>query len=213
MLYNEQLQKDALNIFEYINVFTESVGLEPVDVDVNKVGTICRRIRDDFPCTYGLQNASIFKKAAVFVACFIESSPLDKDLLSKTTLPEDIKCKNSNAVIALGLAFQFMSLAKVTRSDGKIFYIKNGIKLSWHSYRDILDMLSQGVNLHTHFMALSLLFEQMIYKTHHEMQYQVLEFGLESSNEIDKTRYPSLTQPIEPEKDWDDYTGFWFTNY
>lgn len=213
LLYNEQLQKDALNIFEYINVFTESVGLPPIDIDVNKVGTICRRIRDDFPCGYGLENASIFKKAAVFIACFIESSPLDKDLLINTELPAEIKSKNFNAVIALGLAFKFMSLAKVTRSDGEIFYINKGIKLSWHSYCDILDMLSHGISLSTHFMVLSLLFEQMVYKTHKEIQYKVQEFALEPNYVVDESRYPSFTKPITPVDDWDDYVGFWYTNY
>lgn len=213
MLYNEHLEKDILNICEYINSYTLSVGLAGVELDVNKVETICRRIRDDFPCKYTLEKASIFKKAAVFIACFIESSPLDKDVLMSTKLPNDVKDKNANAVIALGLAFQFISLAKVTKSNGEVFYIKNGIKLSWHSYVDILDMLSQGISLKTHFMVFSLLLEQIIYKTHKDIQYKVEEFALETNYEVDQSRYPSLTQPIEPEKDWDDYVKFWHTNY
>jgi len=212
LLYNENLIKDKLNILQYIDSYTNAIGLSDVEIDLNKIDLVCLRIRDEFPCKFGISEASIFKKTAVFVSCFIETSPLEKSLLNNSNLPKELKAINANAVVALGIAFQFMSMAKVTRSDGEVFYLNQGIKLSWHSYYDILDMLSQGINLQTHFMVLSLLFEQILYKTHCDVQYQVAEFSFEMNKEVDTRRYPSCLDYDEEHPEWDDYIGFWWNS-
>lgn len=210
MLYNNSVTQDKLNILEFLDSFSKAAKVENLAVDLGRLDVVCLRMRDDFPCSYGIDNASIFKKAATFVTCFIESSPLDRDAFKNGELLDDVKSKNANAVVALSIAFKFMSLAKVTRSDDAIFYINKGIKLSWHSYCDMLDMLSHGVNLNTHFMSLSLLFEQIVYKTHKEIQYNVLEFALDPIDEdVNARKYPSLLEESEQHPEWDDYIGFW----
>lgn len=84
MLYNENLIKDKLNILQYIDSYTNAIGLSDVEIDLNKIDLVCLRIRDEFPCKFGISEASIFKKTAVFVSCFIETSPLEKSLLNNS---------------------------------------------------------------------------------------------------------------------------------
>ena len=117
--------------------------------------------------------------------------------------------KNPNAIIALDLAFKFLSLAKVIRSDGKIFVVKYGIKLSLHSYHDFLDMLSQDIELKTHFMPLALLFEQVVYKTHSDMQYDLVDFADETEEDIQKHGLSEYKDQTDVPPEWGDYLGFW----
>lgn len=210
MLYNDSIDHDVLNILEHIDGFTVGIGLERTPVNTEKLLDVCATIRNNFPCVDGLDNASIFKRAAVFVACFVESGPIDEDSFAQSNLKDDIKSKNPNAIIALDIAFKFMSLARISRKDGLTLIIRNGIYLSEHSYCDFLDMLSKGITLESHFMVLSLLFEQVVYKTHSNMQYEVIDFAQETTDEIENTVYPSnLDSNIEQHPEWDDYVGFW----
>lgn len=206
MLYNLNQSLDELNILEYVNTYTETIGLAEVEINTVKLRTVCNRIRKDFPCCDGIEKASIFKKAAVFVACFVEESPINPNGFEGSMLADSIIDKNPNAIIALDIAFKFMSLAKVKRSDDVTLIIKNGIELSMHSYCDFLDMLSQGVQLNTHFMPLSLLFEQIVYKTHGNMQYERIDFALESEDDVQNSVY---TDQVNVPEEWDDQIKFW----
>lgn len=197
MLYNENQDIDILNILEHLEAYGTALGLEEIPINSQKLLAVCRCIREDFPCVNGLEKSSIFKRAAVFVACFVEISPIEDDAFKDTDLNENLRSKNANAIIALDIAFKFMSLAKVTRSDDKIFFINNGITLSFHSYFDFLDMLSKDITLKDHFMVLSLLFEQVIYKTHPDMQYDVVDLSeeVEVVEEISQSK-PKYNCPV-----------------
>lgn len=208
MLYNIVQEYDELNILEYINTYTESIGLNKVAINTVKLRQVCSKMRTNFPCVDGVENASIFKKAAVFVACLIEESPIELQAFVKSKLKDNVRDKNPNAIIALDLAFKFMSLATVTRSDNKSMQILNGIELSMHSYCDILDMLSQDVKLITHFMPLTLLFEQIVYKTHPNMQYEAINFAKESEKDKELAKKYAYKDQTNVPTEWDD-ASFW----
>lgn len=212
MLYNNNHAQDILNILEHIDAYTKGIGLQNVPINTIKLRTICERMREEFPCAFGIDKASIFKKAAVFVACFVEENPIEIDAFKQSNLNEHVVDKNPNAIIALDLAFKFMSLAKVTRSDDKVFVIKHGIKMSMHSYYDFLDMLSQDIELKTHFMPLALLFEQTVYKTHKDMQYELVDFAEETEEDIEKVSRGEYIDQEGVPVEWDDYIGFWNTS-
>lgn len=209
MLYNSNPELDVLSILEYINTYTETIGLEVVGIDTVKLGKVCLRMRVDFPCSFGIEKASIFKKAAVFVSCFVEENPIDLKAFKDSNLNEHVINKNPNAIIALDLAFKFLSLAKVTRSDGLTLIIQNGIKLSLHSYYDFLDMLSQDIELKTHFMPLALLFEQVVYKTHSNMQYEPIDFALETQEDEGQIKYQNYFDQTDVPQDWENEFEFW----
>ena len=207
LLYNQTFEQDILNILEHIDGFSSEIGVSNTPIDTQKLVQACKSIRENFPCIDGIKNASIFKKAAVFVACFVEIAPIGLNAFLESELAEKIKSKNPNAIIALGIAFRYLSLAKVYRPEQTTLVISNGIELSMHSYCDFLDMLSQDINLKSHFMVLSLLFEQVVYKTHNNMQYELLNFAEESKENIDGALYSSTQDGIPPE--WDDYNKMW----
>lgn len=207
LLYNQTFEQDILNILEYIDGFSSEIGVSHTPVDTQKLVQVCKSIRENFPCIDGIENASVFKKAAVFVACFVEIAPIDLGAFSGSKLEDKIKSKNPNAIIALGIAFRYLSLARVYRPQETTLIIQNGIKLSMHSYCDFLDMLSQDINLKSHFMVLSLLFEQVIYKTHTNMQYELVNFAEESEEDIEGALYSGTQDNVPPE--WDDYNEMW----
>ncbi|WP_433848159.1 hypothetical protein [Acinetobacter proteolyticus] len=211
MLYNENVQIDIANLLQYVDSFTASIGLNQASIDTDKLVQVCLKMRKNFPCVNGLENASIFKRAAVFVSSFVEHGPIDLNSFLESGLQEDIKNKNPNAIIALNIAFEFMSYAKVKKTDGSVVTLNRGIKLSHHSYCDFLDMLSKDVSLSTHFMVLSLLFEQVVYKTHPDLQYAVINFSQDT--EQDQLIYGSdLAIPQEPHPEWDDPIKFWWND-
>lgn len=207
LLYNQTFEQDILNILEYIDGFSSEIGVSHTPVDTQKLVQVCKSIRENFPCIDGIENASVFKKAAVFVACFVEIASIDLGAFSGSKLEDKIKSKNPNAIIALGIAFRYLSLARVYRPQETTLIIQNGIKLSMHSYCDFLDMLSQDINLKSHFMVLSLLFEQVIYKTHTNMQYELVNFAEESEEDIEGALYSGTQDNVPPE--WDDYNEMW----
>lgn len=209
MLYNTDHNIDELSILEYINSFTEAIGLQNVAINTVKLRQVCYQMHHKFPCVDGIAKASIFKKAAVFVASFVEHNPIDLEGFKNSKLMDNVKTKNPNAIVALNIAFKFMSLARVTRSDDKVLIISNGITLSMHSYCDFLDMLSEDIKLNTHFMPLALLFEQIVYKTHINMQYEPINFADETPEDIeDAERYIYKDQTNVPDE-WDNPIDFW----
>lgn len=200
MLYCQNQTEDFINVLDHIDEYAGAIGVTELAINTNSWHKACNKMRDEFPCKDGLNNASIFKRAAVFVACFIEEKPIDSDGFKQSSLPEKIKKHNPNAIIALNIALMYISGATIERSDGEKFKISKGLKLSDHSYIDFIDMLSNDVCLSSHFMALSLLFEQITYKNHPELQYKLNTYGVVSSDEVDE-------QEGNPE--WDDYVDFW----
>ncbi len=63
-------------------------------------------------------------------------------------------------------------LAKsVINKNGNEVKVETPLKLSMHSYNDIMDACSRGITPSSHFYLLSLLFEQICYKTNPQCEY------------------------------------------
>lgn len=199
MLYCENQKHDFINVLDYIDEYAGEIGVSQLAINTNSWRKACDKMRADFPCKDGLDKANIFKRAAVFVACFIEEKPIDSDGFKKSTLPTEISKHNPNAIIALDIALTYISGATVERSDGKKYPINKGLKLSSHSYIDLIDMLSSGICLQSHFMVLSLLFEQITYKNHPDIQYDLKTYGIVSPEDLHEQ---------EGDPAWDD-PNFW----
>ncbi len=195
-----KIVEDQLNILEHINTYSEKIGIKNLSINIDKLSLVLQTLYVNFPCQDGMAEANIFKKAAAFVATFIENSPLEKDAFEKSNISEKLRRLNANAIVAFDVAIRIMVQAKVIRSDEKVMYISNPIKLSAHSYIDILDMLSHsGLNIGQHFMCLSMLFEQMVYKTNEHLQYELIAFGIGQDEEV------NTFDPGEVPVEWDDY--------
>lgn len=214
MLYhNPTLDRIALT--DYINTFASRLDKQFIlPLDSEKIRIICSEIHEKFPCSSDTlgehiaakDKANVFKKAAHFVATFLHYSPLDRDSFNEYLA--DYKHIDANAIIALNVSFQIISQAKVVRSDKKEFVIDKGIQLSKHSRMDILDTLSNNLNNHgSNFMWLSILFEQIVYKNHGSIQYDIQIFAKHDDNPRYSAEY---SQAKESEmKNWDDLIDFY----
>lgn len=76
---------------------------------------------------------------------------------------------HQNAIIAFGIAEEALFHSKIEGKDGALD-IKNRITYSKHSYVDIIDALS-GIT-REHYKLVSVLLEQLAYKTNPECQYK-----------------------------------------
>ena len=144
-----------------------------VHIDTEILLHVCYTIRTQLPCIDSLDKASVFKKVAFFVTTFIEKEPI-KTKCGLEVLGNDLEGMNINAIIAFDIALSLLNGAKIHREDG-VCTIKNKIFLSNHSYIDIIDALSTKgagrISAASHFMFLSVFFEQLVYKTNNTIQY------------------------------------------
>ena len=167
------LATDLIHLYEYINNFTKGWGLKDVPINPSKCQGIVIGMSRDFPCKDGLNGASAFKKVANFASYFISERPIpngfDKALIGDDLAKVD---NHQNAMVALSFCIDAMHGAEIHRNDG-VKILENRINLSKHSYVDIVDALSWATPV-THFRMISVLFEQMAYKTNPTCQYNDL---------------------------------------
>lgn len=212
MIFNEDFQKDIVNICDYIQSFARSVGLKEVAISSIEFIESYEKLRFEpasFPCKGGVVESSVFKKAAAFIICFMKSGMLsDHTVFKNSTLSEWLKEKNPNAIIALDIALDFIVGSVIHRNDGSDVVVKNCIQLSRHSYCDFVDMLTKTTlsmgGCEGHFMMMSLLLEQLTYKTNWDLQYDDLQkYG---SLGTDLHDIPKLYAPEENDlnNNWDD---------
>jgi hypothetical protein len=169
VLYNEDSLEDVVNILSYINEFTKEIGLRKVQIESQKVFEVCVHMRQEFPHIDGLEKASVFKKAANFVAWFIACEPI------KTNFPPNsirgLKGDfNPNAVIAFDIALNCLNDSGIASKTGDL-KVSNKIVVSDHSYADIIYALSQGITPESHYHLLAVFFEQLTYKTNPHCEY------------------------------------------
>lgn len=160
---------DVTNILTFITSYFAQFGVSDHRVDVQAIESVVRNMRRDFPHVGGLEEASPFKKAANFVCWFVAEKPVG------TPLPADKVGKdlsrNTNAVLALSIAIESLHEAVLKwRRDGSEHVLKNRITLSKHSFVDIVEALAAGSPI-TSFKFVSVLLEQMAYKTNPDCQY------------------------------------------
>ena len=217
MLFNNIVDEDIVNVLTHISLFCKQIGSVDTQVSSEAVYQTCLKMRSHFPTREdsteenSIEKASIFKRAAVFVACFMELMPIQPNAFLNSKLPSEVKKYNSNSIIALDIALFYMVDAIIERSDGEKFTLSKGFIISTHSYYDILDMLSNEVCLQHHFKSISLLFEQIAYKTHPEAQYDqpVLCKVPSLPPPVYRSQYKRLSDTPESVPDWDDLTDFW----
>lgn len=175
--FNENHHEDIKCILAFI----EGIGFNPdkntTAINVAKITSILSGIRQDFPHKDGMEKASIFKKAATLMVYFISEKPIESDEVGNLVFPNELKIIPNylNTVIAVFIAFALLHNATIARSDGAEINLTHKIKLSKHSFIDMIDALSNAT-FATHFKMASVLLEQLVYKTNIECQYEVFEW-------------------------------------
>lgn len=165
------LQNDLINLYTYIDQFTFGLGISKVPIDTQKCSGLIIGINRDFPCKDGIAGASAFKKVANFAAFFSAERPIINPFPPEIIGADLAKIENhQNAMVALNLAVDALHGAQINRSDGEKILV-NKIHLSRHSYVDIVDAISESTPQHS-FKLLTVLFEQLAYKTNPECQYE-----------------------------------------
>lgn len=165
-IYNDVDINDVSSILAHIEAFTKSLGIEFANVDRYALQSLVHGMRKDFPHSDGVDRASPFKKTANFLCYFINQSPI------KSRTPDnlgEISKFDINVITGLDIAICCLYHAELHRDDCSLT-IENRIKLTKHSYIDMLEML-KTVSPSAHFHVLSLLLEQLTYKTNPECQY------------------------------------------
>ena len=175
ILYNKDLISDEALLLTYINDFTKSLGENKIVINTNDCAAVLQGMRQDFPHVDGLDKASAFKKIANFVTFFIALKPIINPF-SEANIGSDLaKIRNhQNTIVALQIAIDSLHGAVIHPCDnGGDITLKNRISLSRHSYIDIVTALHDAAPV-THFRMATVLFEQLVYKTNPECQYDII---------------------------------------
>lgn len=164
--------KDLVHTLQYINDYTKDLGIIDVDIDVNKVREIIAIAKEDgHYAAGGAEYASVFRKLASFASYFVAERPII-NAFPVANIGEDLHriSNHQNAIIAFEIAIASLKDAAICRGDGT-FLLANEIKLSKHSYVDIVDALT-GVTPLTGMKLVAVLLEQMAYRQNPECEYQ-----------------------------------------
>lgn len=169
MIYTGDTNQDAINLAYYINDYTKELKVTNIQIDPNALFNVCYDMVQQFPHVDGLEKASAFKKLGNFVAHFVARAPI------KSSLPviiKGIQNPNPNAVLALEVALFCLQNSKIIQSDGAELVIENDLYLSDHSYGDIIDALSEDICPKHHYKLITVLLEQIVYKTNQHCEYK-----------------------------------------
>ncbi|MDO9254604.1 MAG: hypothetical protein Q7U54_03755 [Bacteroidales bacterium] len=175
--FNEKPEDDVVAILAFINglaeVYCPDTG---ISIDVPKIQMIAQGIRMDFPHNDGLEQASIFKQVSNFMTYFISERPILASFSNPNLPSEILKIRNhENATVALLLGFAALHNASIVK-DEKTVNLSEPIKLSKHSFIDMVDALA-NITPSLHFKVLTVLLEQISYKTNPECQYTLHQFN------------------------------------
>ena len=170
MLYTERPLTDVINILQYIDKFTLSIGFEDIQINSSQVVEVCVKMRQKFPHLDGLEQSSTFKKVANFVAWFIALSPVKSEFPANSITGLAGKY-NPNAVIAFDIAITCLENSTIHSITGDRI-VSNPLYVSDHSYADIICALSQAdLKPDTHYHLLAVFFEQLTYKSNPQCEY------------------------------------------
>ena len=172
-LFNDKTNDDAKIILTFINDFTRGGDYPRLSISDDKIFGLVAGCRKDFPHKDGYEKASAFKKLANFIVHFIAEKPLSDPFPTKLIGNELANIDNhQNAIIPFNLAIKALEGAVIHRLDGDVT-LRNPIRLSKHSYTDIICALS-GASPVTGFQLVTVLLEQLAYKTNPDCQYKPL---------------------------------------
>lgn len=172
MIYNQNTLQDIVQVLRYINDLTLELGAIDVLMDVDSIVRVVEGCKQDFPHKDGIDKASAFKLAANFVCYFIAERPI-KTVFSADAVSERLaKVENhQNAIVAFSLARTALHGSTIYRDDN-ICVVENPIKISYHSYGDIIEALAVATPS-SHFKLVTVLLEQLVYKSNPECQYDL----------------------------------------
>jgi len=188
----------------FLNEFSKGSGLPSIKYEPVRIKPIILALYQPFPHPGGTKRASIFKKVSFFVTQFILAKPISEPFPAECIGSElhDI-LNHQNIIVAFQIAIESLHKAKIIRDTGEEFILENRIEVSGHSYREIIEALSEIsqstkeimgalskitrspeerhealsiISRFTHnFKLLCVFFEQLAYKTNPHCQYPPLE--------------------------------------
>ena len=175
MIYNANPIIDKVLLLTQIDNLTEAFGAKDVVVDISALDSVVGNYQKKFPHKDGVENASVFKKVAYFLCHFVSMRPLVNPFPVSAVEDDIAQIDNhQNAIVAYSIASQIIRNSLIRKPDGDI-HIANPIWLSRHSYVDLIDALS-NLSPPTHFKCVSVLFEQLTYKSNPRCQYDHEDF-------------------------------------
>jgi len=174
VLYNSDDLQDVISVLSFVNGYTLALGVKNVAIDTEMIDDVVKSCKTDFPHIGGVQTASAFKQTANFVCFFVGTKPLPDPFPAEVIGHDLAKISNhQNAMVAFAIAEAALSKSMIRRSDGDIM-VEHPIEYSWHSYIDIIDALA-AISPVAHFKLVTVLFEQLVYKSNPKCQYQIVK--------------------------------------
>lgn len=171
LIYNNDDLQDVIYILQFIDSYTYIMGIFEVEIDLNTIDRIVKSCKQDFPHKDGIKVASAFKLVANFVCHFVAERPIVKPFPSAVIGNEMAKIENhQNAMLAFAIAEESLNKSVILRKDERKD-ITVPIHYSRHSYGDIIEALS-NISPSVHFKLVTVLFEQLVYKSNPDCQYK-----------------------------------------
>lgn len=175
MIYNEHPTIDRVLLLTQIDILTESYGVRDVEIDISALDSVVDNYRKNFPHKDGVENSSVFKKVAYFLCHFVSMRPIVNPFPVSVVQDDVVQIDNhQNAMVAFSIASEIIKNSLIRKPDGDI-EIAKPIWLSRHSYVDLIEALS-SLSPPTHFKCVSVLFEQLTYKSNPNCQYDYEDF-------------------------------------
>ncbi|CAC9621414.1 hypothetical protein [uncultured Gammaproteobacteria bacterium] len=172
MIFSDNETTDYFEIMVLVDSFVEANSASIV-INEDKLFFMIKRIHADFPCINGANNANVFKKSAAFLCEFVGEQVVETFECAMSAELEKIT-NNGSAIIAFHIVTTMLNNATVQNGEKSI---KNPIELSKHSYIDIIDALND-ITLQRSFRLVTVLLEQLVYKSNHELQYDVKKLSI-----------------------------------
>lgn len=176
IIYNDGgINADVVGLLQYINEFTKELGLVDVQVDDVACTSVLNGMKLDFPHVDGIEQASVFKKLGNFLTYFIAEAPIKSSFPVEKIGENLAKIRNhQNAIVGLHLVLDSLHNASICSGDTEKI-IQNRVKISQHSYVDIINAINT-VTPRDHYHLVTVLLEQMVYKDNPELQYELITF-------------------------------------
>ena len=152
---------DAHALLAAVTGFIHQYPDKHFDLNLGAAVSVAHGMRQDFPHVGGLAAASPFKKAANFVVNWVAVSPIGSD---------DLDFANERFALMVA-AISLHGAELHGTGDHPPRTLANPIELSQHSMLDIMDALSETTP-QTGFKLVSVLLEQIAYKTNPSCQYE-----------------------------------------
>lgn len=171
-LFNDKQELDVGVVLAFVEGLAGKIygdGMS-ASIDTRKIASIIRSMTIEFPHKDGIDKASVFKKLANFICFFVAGQPVSTPFPSGCGYDDIVHIPNhENAVFAFLLAAAALLGARIQCEAGEKT-ITEPIKLSRHSLVDIIEALA-AANPQNHFQIVTVLLEQLVYKTNENCQY------------------------------------------